>query len=273
LVYNLRKYIHTLSPGMGCQLTNNGGLSVKGSDDDKLYGIERKEYECTKFLNNWYTTDFKNTHLNRFMRLKNFHIFLMIMESNAGSHIHNGQKYDNMGDFFEFRTKNKNTEKYITQELNIDFDVIKTVDGVTNFSRNIGNEFFPIFYQLYKIFGGFNIKIIFDPEKEFESWGTISDNYWAIATFNINNIGEYNCTIVHEFKHHSMSPDLETAFEIERNTFGDMSFKNHFNLFGNINDWLSDVALVKPPVSKNFRQTDVELAKPSVVKDFKRRFI
>lgn len=272
LVYNLRKYITSLAPGMGCQLVNNSGLSIKGYEDDKLYGIERNEYEhhryqYDKFLNNWYTSDFKNTHLNRFIRLKMFHIYLMILESNAGSFIYNGQKYDNMGDFYEFITINKNTEKYITQELNIDFNVIKTVDGVTDFSRNIGNEFFPMFYQLYKIFGGFNIKIIFNPEKEFESWGTLSDNYRAIGTFNINDIGEYNCTIEHEFKHYPMSSDLETIYNTERSIFGDMSFKNCFNLNGNINNWLSDASLVRPPIVKNVTQTDVSVVNPPIAQN------
>jgi len=258
MVYNLRKYITSLAPGMGCQLVNNGGLSVKGVEDDKLYGIERDEYQYSRFLNNWYTTDFKNTHLNRFIRLKLFHIYLMILESNANSHIYNGQKYDNMDDFFEFNTKNKNTEEYIVQESNIDFDVIKNIDDVTNFSKNVANEFFTLIYQLYKIFGVFNIKITFDPEKDFESWGTLSDNYSAITTFNINENGEYYCTIDHEFKHYSMSPELETAYNTERNKFGDMSFKNYLTLSGNISEWLSDVSLVGMPIDKKIKKLNYD---------------
>jgi hypothetical protein len=248
LIYNLRKYINDLSPGCGCGISQECGLAT----NYQLYGIDWKKFFFdSRFLNNWYTVDFRNTHLNRFMRIKMFHIFLMILESKADSIIHNSQKYDNTGDFFVFNTVNKNTEDYLVQENNIDFNVIKTDNGVNSFSKNIGNEFFPIFYGLFKIFGGFDMKIIFDPEKDFESWGTLSTNYSANVIFNINDSGEYNCTINHELKHYGMTPEIEQTYMLEKIEFGDMSFKDVFILSGNINEWVTNVSLVKKSVHKN----------------------
>ena len=241
LIFNMKKYIHYLSPGMGCGI---GELSDLTQNFSK-YGIAWKERPWDSvFLSSWYTVGFKNTQLNRFMRVKMFHIWLSILKSHTDSIILNSQNHDDTEQFFYFETKSKNLEEYIYQESNIDFEVLKNDSESVCFSKIIGNEFFPIFYGLYKIFRGFRIKIIFDPQKDMDSWGTMAVNYKADVDFEVNDDGIFNCSIDHTFKHIGMTSKNEEDYKWERMSLGDMSFNDNFIISGNINDWLCESSFV-----------------------------
>jgi hypothetical protein len=128
-------------------------------------------------------------------------------------------------------------------------------------STNIANEFLPIFYGLFRIFKGFKINIIFDPEKDITSWGSISVNYIANISFEIDDMGNYQYDINHEMKHYGMTPKIEETYKWERqNSHGDMSFKDTFNNNGNIYKWLTKDSLVKETIHEQFRSKSKKIS-------------
>jgi hypothetical protein len=251
LIYNVRNHVHQLSPGMGCGI----GELTDLKDRYKLYGIDWKENAWDQsFLNDWFTIGLKSNHLNRFMRVKMFHIWLKILESHAGSTIENPQRHDDINESYEFFTKNENTTDYLVQEGNIDFEIIKESNATTPLSSIIANEYFPIYYGLFKIFKGFKLNLYFDRQKDLDSWGSVACDYNAKATFEIDDLGNYSFTLTHELVHIGMTPKVEEIYVWERTGgIGDKSFKDEFSLKGNIYDWISSEYLVKETIHEVYR--------------------
>jgi len=258
LIYNVRKYIHQLSPGMGCGPSALSDLQERFD----IYGIAWQERIWdNQVFGNWYTHGYKNTQLNRFVRIKCFHIWLEILKDFAGSVVENAQRHGDITECFTFETSNINIDEYIPQDDNINFKLI-TEDMSTSFlSTNIANEFLPIFYGLFRIFKGFKINITFDPEKDITSWGSISVNYIANISFEIDDMGNYQYNISHEMKHYGMTPKIEETYKWERqNSHGDMSFKDTFNNNGNIYKWLTKDSLVKETIHEQFRSKSKKIS-------------
>ena len=260
LIYNVRKYIHQLSPGMGC------GPSVLSDLQERfqLYGIAWKERVWdNQFLGNWYTNGYKNTQLNRFIRIKLFHVWLEILKDYAGSVIDNPQRHHDINECYVFETENKNTEDYVKQEENINFKLITEDMSQSFLSTNVANEYLAIFYGLFKIFKGFKIKLIFDPNKDIVSWGSISVNYESLVTFSIDNLGNYEYSISHTLKHYGMTPKVESIYEWERkNSHGDMGFSDTFNLTGNINNWITNENYVEETIHEQYRNKNKKISIP-----------
>lgn len=260
LIYNVRKYIHQLSPGMGC------GPSVLSDLQERfdIYGIAWKERVWdNQFLGNWYTHGYKNTQLNRFIRIKLFHIWLEILKDYAGSVIDNPQRHHDIYDSYVFKTQNMNIDEYMPQQGNINFTLITEDKSVSFLSTNVANEFLPIFYGLYKIFRGFKLKVIFDPNKDITSWGSISVNYEAVVEFDVDNFGNYTYNIRHQLKHFGMTPKIESVYKWEReNTHGDMSFSDTFSFSGNIKDWETNEDYVEETIHEQYRNKSKKISIP-----------
>ena len=251
LIFNVRKYIHQLSPGMGCGPSVLSDLQERYS----LYGIAWKERPWdNQFLGNWYTNGYKNTQLNRYIRIKLFHVWLEILKDHAGSVIDNPQRHHDINDCYVFETNNVVTEDYIKQDNNINFNHIDNEMSNSFLSTNSANEYLAVFYGLFKIFKGFRMEITFDPEKDIVSWGSISVNYFSKVTFNIDDDGNYEYTINHSLKHFGMTPKIESVYEWERkNTHGDMSFSDSFSVSGNIIKWETDNDYVEDTIHEQYR--------------------
>jgi hypothetical protein len=251
LIYNVRKYIHQLSPGMGC------GPSVLSDLQERfdIYGIAWKERTWdNQFLSNWYTHGFKNTQLNRFIRIKLFHIWLEILKDNAGSVIDNPQRHSDINESYTFTTSNYNIDEYMIQEENINFNLITESESNTILSANVANEPLAIFFGLFKIFKGFEMTVTFNPNKDIKSWGSISVNYRANITFKIDNDGNYMYEINHGMSHYGMTPKIEEAYRWEReNSHGDMSFNDKFIKSGNIKDWITNENYVEETIHEQYR--------------------
>jgi len=263
LIYNVRKYIHQLSPGMGC------GPSVLSDLQERfeIYGIAWKDRTWdNQFLGNWYTHGFKNTQLNRFIRIKLFHVWLEILKDNAGSVIDNPQRHHDIRDCYTFKTNNLNIDEYMVQEENINFNLIEPSESISVLSPMVANEFLPIFYGLFKIFKGFEMNIVFDPSKDITSWGSISVNYSANVNFKIDNNGNYVYSINHDMRHYGMTPKIEETYRWERNnTHGDMSFNDSFSKVGNIHNWMTNENYVEETIHEQYRNKSKKHLTPVTV--------
>lgn len=250
LIFNVRRYIHHLSPGMGCGISELTDLHTRA----KLYGIpwENKAWEVT-FLGNWFTENFKNTLLNRFIRIKLFHIWMEILQKHAGSVVQNAQRHEDIEDSYWFYSANRAAENVIEADEFVDFNQLKEGNSISFFNANTANDYLAFCYGLYEVFGGFKLRVIFNPKKDMMSWGYLACNYKAELNFEVNDKGNYSCSISHRFTHRGQTMDKLKEYVYERGKLGDMSFKGDFNLRGNLNDWKSADNMVKETIHEVYR--------------------
>ena len=102
MIRNTAKWIAAISPGMGCGPAAFSELELEW----KKYKITWKEKAFDDaFLGHWYTENYENTALHRVIRIKIFAIFLEILKTTLGVAPHNGQRYDDISKFYNFKPK------------------------------------------------------------------------------------------------------------------------------------------------------------------------
>jgi len=223
LVYNCREWIHAISPGMGCGISPNTPLYDRRED----FGI-LPEYDT--FLDSWYTSEYKNTKLHRFLRVRLFHIWLMIIENNTDASMINGQLHPYLVDQFKINIKNEKSDVERMEPLP-DIDLYHISDG-DSFSSDVANEYFPFLWSIYKAFGAFDLELAFDAEKDNAEFGdVIGCQYNSTLSFAVDDDGKFKYNIIHRFNHipiHEMMID-----GLQKN----MSFDASYNGEGDFNDF------------------------------------
>jgi radical SAM superfamily enzyme YgiQ (UPF0313 family) len=247
LVANTRKYIDAISPGFGA-----GPASASHMQTDwKVYSmIGTRHVGDTKFLNNWYTENYKNTILHRFIRIKMFHVWLEILETKGLSRISNAQKYSNINEFFKFTSENL-AKEYINYDNYVKLDRLND----SEFSNSIANEYFTIAYSLYQYFGEYEFELVYNPYIDKDTFGiSLVNNYTAKFKISVLANGEYSLELTHSFEHKSLDPTFIDQYRQECE-IKDQSFGN-FNLVenGNFKDWISSQIQTKETVHEQYRK-------------------
>ena len=250
LINNTAKYIAAISPGMGCGPAAFSELEL----DWKKYKItwEEKAFDKT-FLGHWYTENFENTALHRVIRIKLFAIFLEILKTKIGIAPHNGQRYDDISDFFTFKlNENPSITKYIEKLDTLNLNIWNEQDDTM--SSHIANEYPGLMWILYKIFNcGFELSIKFDPKVDYKNFGAfIATNYEATIKMKVTDTGDYTISIDHALKHETFNKQWETQFELERSSFN-KTFSNLHISKGNLKELISDAVIVKETVHDQYK--------------------
>jgi radical SAM superfamily enzyme YgiQ (UPF0313 family) len=237
LIFNTRKYIGAISPGAGA-----GPAAQSHMDTDwREYKIVGTMHGWdTPFLNTWYTDDYRNTILNRFIRIKMFHVWLDILEDHAGSTIQNSQKYSNIKEFYKFNTGSTPIKDYLKNDEFVNLDRL----DISEFKNNIANEYFTICYALYQYFGKYSFELMYDPTIDKDTFGGwLVHNYSSKFSIVVETDGAYNIKLSHTFIHDT--PDKERK---------DQSFTQIFEETGNINDWKTSTNQTKETVHLQYRK-------------------
>ena len=246
LLYNCRKWIHAISPGFTA-----GPATASHMDTDwQVYGIQWKEQVWdNRFLNNWWTKDYQNTNLHRFIRLKLTHIWFEITKDHSGSIIINSQRYDKIKDFYNFAVKNNPKIEYIPPDEFVKLDRLDKLE----FKNTIANEYFTIAYCLWIYYGACHFEFICDQTVDKEQFGNfLSNMYDCKLIFDIDETGEYTFTLEHTFQHDS--PDAESAVLLqEERARLDQSFTMSYYDSGNIHNWVSPEKQTKETVHEQYR--------------------
>jgi len=241
VLHNTRKWIYAISPGMTCGDAAFSDLNVNW----KKYNLQWIDTPWDNtFMSNWYTADYKNTIIHRFIRLKFMNIWLRIMQDHAGATLMNGQNRKNINDFYKF---NYNTTiqpvEYIPQESNQNFDYFtpyydeysKLNTDKNKLSTSIANEYLVIPWIFYKIYGAFDFNMISNPELDVpEFGGFIASPYHSEFNCSVDNIGNLSFKLKHKFTHETTRSDDRVKYQecVKQN----MSFDwEEFNLECNIN--------------------------------------
>ena len=190
-LWNHRKRIAAVSPGPG--LGDNMGSTY---DDRARFNMNERHQS---WLNGWYTLDFTNTKLHRYIRIKLTHIWLDICREFNGTllNIHS------VGDI----KRHYNVEfedDLIINEINyetFDFNMINSDLG--SFPNGIMNEVFSLLRLLWRVKGGYKINIRFNPTIDNEDFvfclDTDKQEYYSDINFSINDSGNYKVSSYYKF--------------------------------------------------------------------------
>jgi len=234
LLFNSRKHIHAISVGYGAGAAPGSHMKT----NPEYYDIDHPN-----FLGNWRNSDYTNTNLHRFLRIKLTHIWLAIINKYSGDNIYDSISYNTLDQFYDVRGIGKPKINYLEYNNFVHFPS-------TDFQTSLESEYLAFFYILFSCFGAFSMKINCNPTQDKKTFGKfIASDYTSNVTFIINDEGKYYLTINHAFLHSTDEADRKMVFEIEREQ-RDMSFTNSRTEVGNINDWVSDVVQVKPPIKE-----------------------
>lgn len=225
-LYNTRKYIDAISPGMTAGLAANSH-SVTNYQDYEIIG-DKWGPSFKYFLNQWSTKGQKNTVIHRFLRLKMFHIWLQIMEDYKGSIIHNSQKYD-LSEHYKFTFEENPEIENQGQDHKVNF-----LQFGTDLKGTVANEYIAFCYLLARYFKGVHFKLEFNPSKDLALFGdSLARNYTAKVIFNINKNGNYILSIIHKLDKH---------------------FEEEISKNGHITDWQTDQEVIRETIHKQYRK-------------------
>ena len=246
LISNLRKSIKAIAPGFGAGPAEGSDMK----DNWKKYGIVGDEYISDQtFLTTWFTEDYKNTILNRFIRIKFFHVWLELLESYGDSIMNNGQRYPTIESFYKFKGIKKSCKDYVRYDEHVKIDRLDS----TEFKHNISNEYFTFAYSLYLYFGECDFEISFDPVADMATFGkSLTSDYTGRFNVSIKNDGSYSMTLTHKFNHYSTDNAIERILEGERKV-KDQSFEFEYVDTGNFKDWIVPERQVKETVHEQYR--------------------
>jgi len=181
-VFNNRENIWQLCPGMTCGIGSSSDL-----------GKNRKKYNIKdgRFWRGFATEHFTNTAINRFIRLKLFHIWLDILN------INNGQYHNNIKNEYNIKFLNKKNNKRIDYNDCIDFRYLNK----DNFESSLYSEYMSFFWIIYQAYGSYEMDVSFDYIRDKEEFGSsIVNPYYSKANFSINDNGEWTFSINHTLK-------------------------------------------------------------------------
>jgi len=246
LIFNCRKWIHAISPGFTA-----GPAEASHMDTDwQIYGIQWKDKVWdNRFLNGWWTTDYKNTVLHRFIRLKLFHIWLELGTDHAGSIIKNSQRYDAVKDFYTFTDHDRSLIDYISNDHYVK---LKRLDE-SIFQNSVTNDYFAFLYALWKYYGACDFTFVCDPIVDKEIFGNfLSSLYTCNLSFKIDADGNYTISIAQSFLHDTTDEQLKPSYKIEKER-QDMSFNFDYTDSGNIRDWISEVDQTEETIHENYK--------------------
>jgi len=221
VLYNTRKWIYAISPGMTCGDAAFSDINVNWAKYE-LQWLE-KPWDNT-FMSNWWTKDYANTIIHRGIRLKFMNIWLRILQDEAGATLVNGQNRKNITDFYSFSHNGVSLPEGIKQYWNTNMD--KFGKG---FSNSIANEYLPMAVALHSVFGDYEFKLNTTPELDIaEFGGFIGTHYTASLSLSVvDSVLKFELS--HSFDHATSRDDVNVALhEVTRE---DMSFDTQYYSF------------------------------------------
>jgi hypothetical protein len=191
-LWNHRKRIHTISPGPGL-----GDSMGSAYDDRKKFNMQERGHE---WLGAWYTLDFTNTRLHRLIRIKLTHIWLDICKEFGGT-MFNAHAVGDIKNHYTVKFNNDIINEDVQYET-FDYNLIDSGLGV--FADTSMNEVFSFLRMLWRVKGGYEINIKFNPELDNAAFAfalcTNMQVYTANINFKIDDNGNYTVNNTYKFK-------------------------------------------------------------------------
>lgn len=192
LLWNHRARIMACSPGPG--LGDNYGSLY---DDRERYNLNERN---KPWLGAWWTKDLKNTKLHRFIRIKLMHMWLHLCKEFGGT-IQNVHKSGDITEHFDIKFDSDYLNDSVEYE-NFHYDIINS--GLGDFADSLMNEVFGFLRMLWRVRGGYEIKIKFNKELDHKDFifAIVPDThkYQAEINFKIDDNGYYSVKNIYSFE-------------------------------------------------------------------------
>jgi len=225
VLYNTRKWMYAISPGMTCGDAPFSDLNVNWSD----YKLQWKEKPWDNtFMSNWYTENYANTIVHRFIRLKFMQIWLDLAVNVSDGTVNNAQYRPGLKKFFDFkRLTDNDIIDYIPQQQSQNFshfsDFYDSSTSTSVFSNSLADEYIPFAWILYKVYGPYEMSIRHDKDEDLSEFGGfIVSPYYGEIYMSVDENEKLELRIKHSFKHETTREDPRV--ELEEITREDMSF-------------------------------------------------
>jgi len=272
LMYNCREWIDDVSPGMGAGITPNSDMDTNW----QAYGMQWKTLRedgtvwkgapQDKCFGDWYTEGYKNTTLQRFLRVKLVNIWLKEFKKHISeSIITNGNSYPDLEKMYSLEFKQRTDITRIVQDNYLDL----RQSGSDDFKGMIIEEYLGFIYGLWQLYGEMTWTFKCDPEIDRRNFGDhLVRLYWCELTANIDLEGNYTVNVYHKLDHKDplgeerdlSQPDRtgQKNYALERERL-DMSFDQTIILTGNVKDWQSTDIQVDESVHPQYRKKSWKL--------------
>jgi hypothetical protein len=272
MMYNCRKWINSISPGMGAGITPNSDLDRNWQIYDIQWNPDRKGAAEDRFLGDWWTSGYKNTVLHRFLRVKLVNIWLQMMSDHLPENIiENSTVYPDLRSFYTLKFKKPTGTPGLVQDNYLDFNYV--CEGTT-YEGLIAQEYLAFMYGLWQVFGEVTWTFNCEPEMDRKNFGDfLTRVYWCDVTIKIDTQGNYEVLGSHRLEHRdprgenmlldrtSLTGDVDYVKERERK---DMSFQREFKLKGNFGSWKSAQSQVALTIHPQYRQNTIVEEKENV---------
>jgi hypothetical protein len=136
------------------------------------------------------TIDFKNNKINRFIRLKMFHIWLELIG------VVNGQRHPKIKDYYSVEFYDKKSNGRVSYRECVDYSYL-----IKDFKTIFHSEYISFFWTMWRVFGSYKMGLNFNAEDDTREFGKIGEtNYYANAVINVDTYGRYDFELSHELK-------------------------------------------------------------------------
>jgi hypothetical protein len=201
VLHNCRKWMYVISPGFTCGDAAFSDMHINWKDYDIAW--VNKPLDNT-FLDTWYTTGYKNTMVHRFIRLKFMQIWLKLATTAGEGTVINTQASPGLSSLYTINLLDKShgIVDYLPQQHNQQFDYFSGTTPQAQLAASLANEFLPYAWITYNVYGGFEMSIEFDFEKDLiEFNNTIVREYYATVNIKVSNAGQLEFNVTHRFNH------------------------------------------------------------------------
>ena len=172
---------------------NNMGLGVGyGLGPETIVGQNPHKFNISwhKYQGHWITNDFKMGGTHVMTRVKTIHMLIDMFRNCTDVPIGYPVRYSLEKEHYKIKLDNPNTMRDIEYEK-FDYNIIKP--SINPFADTLVNEMWPFFRQLWRMRGGYEAEVLFNPEIDLKEFGSQygPGMYNAVYKFKINDAGQW----------------------------------------------------------------------------------
>lgn len=200
-LWRVKEYnINNVGAGVGYGM---GPETIVGQNPDKFNVLG------SKYQGHWITRDFKKGGTHVMHRVKNFHIYLDLISTTVeNSPFSYPVRFSLAQDHYRIKFHDADVRREVEYEK-FDYNIIPEIEG-NAFASTLVNEMWPLFRTLWRVRGGFDMVVRFNPEIDLKEFGSQfgPGMYTATYRFTIDYEGNW-------------SADFDMIFDQIDNNFDD----------------------------------------------------
>lgn len=209
---NINNNINNIAAGVGMSV---GKATIVAQNPDKF------NISHFKYSGHWITKNLDMSGNHVMHRVKNIHIFLDLITPLADHDVAYPRRHKLPLEHYNVKFHNPSVQQMIEFE-DFNYNIIDTKQTV--FANNLVNEMFPLFRTLWRIRGGFDMEVFFNPAIDKLEFGDQYGGceYTAIYKFSITDSGEWNADFIVDYIQNSsldakeiQTPDRQGVFYLQ----------------------------------------------------------